>query len=147
MEKSRCRKVKWLAVGTLASWCWPGPEQTCGDFWKVSWAAPSVRDPYCDILEGRRRARASRSGSECLVLWASLSCAAPVAGSDKLRPTQNSWQHFRRCSGRQLRRPFRGRGRGITTLAASSHHSPFPMHERFSNFSLVFNDIGPLSIC
>ena len=45
MEKSRCGEVKWLAVGTLASWCWPGPEQTCGDFWKVSRAAPSVRDP------------------------------------------------------------------------------------------------------
>lgn len=34
---------------------------------------------------------------------------------------------FRRCSGRQLRRPFQGRGRGITALADSSYHSPFPM--------------------
>ena len=88
--------------------------------------SPFSQGPH-DILEGRRGARVSRSGSECRALWASLSCAAPVAGSDKLRPTQNSRQHFRRCSGRQLRRPFQGRGRGITALADSSYHSPFPM--------------------
>lgn len=55
--------------------------------------SPFSQGPH-DILEGRRGARVSRSGSECQALWASLSCAAPVAGSDKLRPTQNSWQHL-----------------------------------------------------